>query len=231
MSDTTANCSSVLRDKVEELKRTPGGVEGQAIRWKPANWQAALPGHVEQIERIAASCSAGARPGELLIRRRDAFDRADGEVVALFLASMVWGHGLNGYGPTRVAKIVEQAGERLVVSLEAQRAAARSGPAAAWTSFMSTDRVYGLGPAFATKFAYFSSFDQAASSPKPLIADLNTSWAIWKLAGIPRSVARKDKYLRYVELLHRWADATPGWRADEIEWALFVLWRSGALKS
>ena len=56
-----------------------------------------------------------------------------------------------------------------------------------------------------------------------LIADLNTSWAMYALVGLRRSVKWRDSYLAYVEIAHRWA-AENSWSADEIEWAAFRCW-------
>jgi hypothetical protein len=45
---------------------------------------------------------------------------------------------------------------------------------------------------------------------------------MWDLVALPRSVELRRSYLEYVEDAHRWA-SIHGWRADEVEWALFEL--------
>ena len=80
-----------------------------------------------------------------------------------------------------------------------------------------------LGPAFATKFAYFGARHQKTESQIPLIADINTSWGSWELAKIPRSVEQLDGYLRYVKLAHDWGESHGKFGADEVERALFEI--------
>jgi len=80
-----------------------------------------------------------------------------------------------------------------------------------------------FGPAFATKFAYFGARHQKATSPIPLIADINTSWGSWELAKIPRSVEQLEGYLRYVKLAHDWGASYGEFGADEVERALFEI--------
>jgi hypothetical protein len=43
---------------------------------------------------------------------------------------------------------------------------------------------------------------------------------MWHLTRIPRTAYTRAGYIRYVDLAHRWA-AGNGWRADEVERALF----------
>ena len=84
-----------------------------------------------------------------------------------------------------------------------------------------------LGPAFATKFAYFAARKQQSNRTIPLIADINTSWAMWWLAGIPRSVELRENYLAYVDLAHKWgAEIDDDYGVDEIERAVFILGQS-----
>ena len=80
-----------------------------------------------------------------------------------------------------------------------------------------------FGPAFATKFAYFGARHQNAKSPIPLIADINTSWGVWELAKIARSVEKPTGYLQYVELAHEWGVSHGEFGADEVERALFEI--------
>ena len=112
----------------------------------------------------------------------------------------------------------------LIERLNRQYEAAAEGPAASWRCHTKKDKVRFLGPAFATKFAYFAARHQNAVGVVPLIADLNTSRAMWWLAGIPRSVEQHDSYMEYVNLAHAWGDDLVGDNgADEIERAIFKL--------
>lgn len=135
---------------------------------------------------------------------------------------MAWGYGDRAYGPARVAWILKANGPNTVrANLDALVEASRRGAAEAWDALRSTHRTEWLGPAFATKVAYFAAFSaDDSAAPRPLIADANTSWAMWDLCRIPRSVERRAGYLDYVDAAHRWADEN-GWRPDEVERALF----------
>jgi hypothetical protein len=99
-----------------------------------------------------------------------------------------------------------------------------------------------LGLSFATKFAYVSALEQRQKEDFPLIADLNTSWAIWWITRrSARSLQLHDSYIAYVAQCRNWAEAFnreaneagPNGRAvigaDDVEPALFDLgkqWRS-----
>lgn len=135
---------------------------------------------------------------------------------------MAWGFGNHGYGPRRTNDILASAEPAEVrASLEGLISASRRNPADAWDAIKVQHRIKGLGAAFGTKVAYFAAFsDEDASQLRPLIADLNTSWAMWDLCRLPRSVERRSSYLQYVDLAHAWADALDC-RPDDIELALF----------
>lgn len=80
-----------------------------------------------------------------------------------------------------------------------------------------------LVPLRGWKVAYFAAFSDPhhdPEAPRPLVADANTAWALWDLCRLARSAERRDSYLEYVRLAHRWAH-DKGWRADEVERALF----------
>ncbi|CAN5839779.1 hypothetical protein BH23ACT8_BH23ACT8_03170 [soil metagenome] len=142
----------------------------------------------------------------------------------LFVAAMAWGYGDRPYGPARVARILAASGPETVrTNLTGLTGASRQRPAEAWNALRTTHRTKWLGPAFATKVAYFAAFSSAdPPAVRPLIADANTSWAMWHLCGIPRSAERRSGYLDYVATAHRWADEN-GWRPDEVERAVFEI--------
>lgn len=193
----------------------------QPIRWTPGKWTGVPLGVLGQyVEHAVGVSEPSSTPGDLLIRRRHVVCLA--EPAAQFLASMIWGMGRNAYGPARVAAIAETAGGQLEDSLEGIGQAARRGAADAWDAFVATHRVVGLGPAFASKFAYFASVASDPTVSGPLIVDLNTSWAMWDLVGLKRSVERRDGYLKYVALAQRWA-AEVGCRPDDVELAVFEI--------
>jgi hypothetical protein len=213
-----------VADTIVDLHERGEWVLEQGIRWIPSNWKVEnlAPFH-ELIDEIAKSNDQEptATRGSRLIRRRHVIGfRRD--AVALFMASMIWGYGTIGYGPERVGRIVQASGLELAARLDGIVSAAKEGPWQAWDALTRTSKLRGLGPAFATKLAYFSAVDEPAQPTRPLIADANTSWAMWDLVKLPRSVERRASYLSYVELAHSWA-AERGWRADDVERALFEI--------
>jgi hypothetical protein len=136
---------------------------------------------------------------------------------------MAWGYGSVGWGWWRTARIINCNGEEAVgCAVEALQCAGGEGPACAWGAWSrGAAKLHGLGTAFASKVAYFSSYDRTTGRG-PLIVDLNTSWALWALAGISGSLARGRRYGEYVG----WAEgqaAGLGCRSDDIERALFAI--------
>lgn len=206
------------------IRNTADGrsVLDQTVRWKPAGWSAPL---LRRPAAVAAEHSSPGEGAELLLDRRQVLEitsSVDDPVVS-FVTAMIWGHGVRGYGARRVEDILSSAGTSLHVRLDGIVAAARQDAAAAWDAFATSHKLAGLGPAFGSKFAYFVAF--AEGPPKtampPLIVDINTSWAMWDLVRLARSVERRDGYLEYVRLAVDWAASDR--RPDEIEWALFEI--------
>lgn len=91
--------------------------------------------------------------------------------------------------------------------------------AQAWTR--GSGKVPGLGPAFASKVAYFAIYERK-SGAGPLIADLNTAWSVWALGGIWDSRYFPEKNSDYVQWCGRWTRAL-GCRPDDIERTLLNL--------
>lgn len=219
-----ADVPAEIAEGVELIRSRPEGVLGQAITWNPDAWRTAkLELFHQEIEAVAMRCAVQESTGRRSITRGDVIRIAgDGDAVRTFLASMIWGFGPTGYGASRTGDIVRDNPD-LVAKLEGQIAAAPNGPEAAWDAIERDHKIRGLGPAFGTKLAYFAALAADPPRPVPLIADLNTSWAMYALVGLRRSVKWRDSYLAYVEIAHRWA-AENSWSADEIEWAAFRCW-------
>jgi hypothetical protein len=158
----------------------------------------------------------------------------------LLVASFVWGWGSAGYGPRRLCDIRAAAGDRLEPSLQRvlaeifrdpgspdpvagyahlyggydykQRAAAGEEP---WS------RLHGYGPAFFTKFLYFST-------PGALILDNRMANAVYSLSRLPCLVTAEGRSLawtpyRYAAYLHwmRQTACTVGVEPDMLELTLF----------
>jgi hypothetical protein len=211
---------SVVIEKVRELQKS-GDVMSHRVRWNPLSWKTSdLAMFEPQISKFTVGCRQ--ENAEYVISRQDVLTLSE-SVEDVFIGAMIFGYGLIGYGPSRIERVIKK-NPGLLEKLKGQYDSAANGPAESWESHTQNDRVKYLGPAFATKFAYFSARKQQCNRIIPLIADINTSWAMWWLAELPRSVERGDSYVKYVELAHAWAAEVGGnCRADEIERAIFSI--------
>jgi len=218
------------------LQRTIDGLDPVAtddhgVSWHSHAWIDARDGvwtddTRERLRRLAAHLPRTSHgDGWRLITRRDVFAMAGDDDLDLFLAAMAWGFGTVGYGWRRTARIIDAAGEgevrRAVACL--RDVSTEQGAAEAWTawSWGGPAKLRGLGTAFASKVAYFASFDRSQGRG-PLIADINTAWALWALNGTWDSRTSADRYAGYGD----WAveqSKTFGCRPDDIERALFRL--------
>ena len=215
----------VLEAAIDQFR--PANTEDQPVTWYGRRWLAKPEWHSTTRNRIEALCDKldpSKRNDALIITRRDVFDRCD-DATDLFLAAMAWGFGATGYGCWRTAEMINPGGEsreqRILEAVGAYRTAWSSGGAAAvaqaWT--LGNGKVAGLGPAFASKVAYFAVYERN-SGAGPLIADINTTWSVWALGGIWDSRYSPGNYSDYVQWCERWAHAL-GRRSDDIERALF----------
>ena len=131
---------------------------------------------------------------------------ADGPVVG-FLAAMIWGFGPTGYGPNRTSKMIIKVGtpDELTKRLEHMAAASKRSPVKARHAIVGDAHIPGLGPAFGTKFTYFSGL-HAGTPDLPLISDFFTSRALWHLTDIEKSVRTESGYEKYIDVANEWAD-------------------------
>ena len=215
---------AVVLEKVEELRKTSGKVMSHQVNWNPMSWERqGLEMFKPQISRFAAECRQV--ENQHVISRQDVLMLSE-SVEDVFIGAMIFGYGPIGYGASRIERVI-RANVGLIEKLNGQYKSAADGPSESWKSHRQSDRVINLGPAFATKFAYFAARKQQSNRTIPLIADINTSWAMWWLAGIPRSVELRDSYLAYVDLAHKWgAEIDDDYGVDEIERAVFILGQS-----
>jgi len=158
----------------------------------------------------------------------------------LLAASFVWGTGTTGYGPSRYREIVAAAGAQLEPSLQRALTEINKGTDAA-DSIAGYAQLYGgsdydhrapagqpprsrlhnFGPAFFTKFLYFST-------PGALILDNRVANAVYKLSGLPHLVTQDGRSLawtpyRYAVYLHwmRQTADTAGTSPEMLEATLF----------
>ena len=219
MVDPDSGQKKVL-EKIEELKSNCLVLD-QSVWWYPERWK--VPGLKRfhgAVEKLSKCCLRDGDKYRISRRKVIEFSNYADDV---FIGAMIFGYGDRGYGPSRVKKILENNAQIFDLNLQTQYEASKNGPEASWVSHTKTAKLKFFGPAFATKFAYFSARHQKAKSLIPLIADINTSWGVWELAKIPRSVEKPDGYLRYVKLAHEWGNSHGEFGADEVERALFEI--------
>jgi hypothetical protein len=158
----------------------------------------------------------------------------------LLVASFIWGWGAAGYGPRRLHDICAGAGNQLEPSLQRALDAVNADPASpaliagyaclyggndyqdrATPGHQPWSRLRGFGPAFFTKFLYFST-------PSALILDNRLANAVHKLSELPHLVTENRQSqawtpYRYAVYLH-WMTHTArvvGVAPDLLELTLF----------
>lgn len=180
----------------------PDGVRSHAVRFPVAAWDEppGLPDGVPRTGRISRGdvLDIGQR---VRSRTRPATD--------LLVASLVWGWGAAGYGPRRLRDIRAAAGDRLEPSLQSALDAAGKDPASpdpiagyaclyggydyqdrAAPGQPPWSRLHGFGPAFFTKFLYFST-------PGALILDNRLANAVHRLSQLPHLVTEDGTSLTW----------------------------------
>jgi hypothetical protein len=212
---------SVVLEKVEDLRKASGDVMSHQVNWNPLSWKRqGLEMFKPQISKFASEC----RQVKIqhVISRQDVLTLSE-SFEDVFIGAMIFGYGPVGYGPFRIGRVINENPD-LLEKLKGQYFAAGNSPRESWESHTQSNRIKYLGPAFATKFAYFAARRQRSKGTVPLIADINTSSAMSSLAGIPRSVEKSERYLEYVDLAHTWgADIGGGYGVDEVERAVFKI--------
>ncbi len=211
-----------------------GGVRAHCVPFSLTAW------------REFAECLPEAVRAQEQICRGDVFDLASQvlrevrRAVDLLTASFVWGMGKTGYGPHRYREIcaaasgdLEQVLRRVLNEISDGQGCA--GPVARYAQFYGGDnyehraapgderwsRLPGFGPAFFTKFLYFST-------PGALILDARIARSVENISGLPHLVNSDGTVpawtpYRYCVYLH-WMNQTAqtvGIASDLLEVTLF----------
>jgi hypothetical protein len=190
----------------------PEGVRGHTVTFPVTAWDepSGLPDGVPRTGRISR--------GDVLDIGQQVRARAR-PATDLLTASFIWGWGAAGYGPRRLHDIRAAAGDRLESSLQraldaANMDPASPGPVAGYACLYGGydyqdraapgqepwSRLHGFGPAFFTKFLYFST-------PGALILDNRLANAVHRLSHLPNLVTGDGRSLtwtpyRYSVYLH-----------------------------
>lgn len=130
-----------------------------------------------------------------------------------FMATMIWGYGTIGYGPWRMARMLESA-DAADAMLRTTAGLVVSGKLAdAYSAFA----LPWCNRAFFTKFFYVIGLG-ANSSPLPLILDARV---LRSLSALGQEVSETaEGYVRWVSLMNAWAEALDC-RPDAVEMFLF----------
>jgi hypothetical protein len=220
--DKLKQLRSLIDEKLESLGSA--GVRGHRVAYDVEAWSGLVP------TRLSRDCEGSISRGEV-------FDlAAEGDLLVTLAASFLWGSGNRGYGPHRYKEIVKGASDRLAEMLSAAFEAStqdvvhgyemlfggrdqkgRTKPLTApWA------RIADFGPAFFTKFLYFTN-------PEGLILDNVLANAVAKLSHMPHLVNAKQRSpawspYRYAVYLHWMRRTSDELRctADELELTLFA---------
>jgi len=94
----------------------------------------------------------------------------------------------------------------------------------AYAALRVDSRIKNLGPAFASKFLYFSGFERSPGGQQPLILDRYVAEAVNRFCGTSWGVAgwSTKLYDDYLELAHAWASEW-GCKPDVVELSLFIV--------
>lgn len=224
---------TVSDDRAEAILRSVidnfGPTDDHWVRWSGTTWTAADTWGDRTHAALGALVESLGDDGHaerwMPIARRDVFARAEHGHLDLFVAAMAWGFGVRGYGWRRTSDIIAAAGENRVADAveRLKTAAIQGGPSGVWQAWSrgGDAKLRGLDTAFASKVAYFASYDREQGSG-PLIADLNTTWALWALGDIWDSRTSAQQYEKYVHWAQHRAEKL-GCRSDDVERALFVI--------
>lgn len=202
-----------------------------AFRWTPRAWERAFtvassPSHpgvdvAATIETIARACESAhgdpVRIDRRVITALHAPEILDADpaqnVVAAFVAAMIWGYGAAGYGPFRTLRVLS-ADEHVVEHLLSIAKTAQDPEQGGLSAFRQIDEARSadsaylkyLGPAFGTKFLYFLTAAARSVEPTPVMDAVVRRW-FTREAKTPLVTSRwhTPSYSTYLESLDAWA--------------------------
>lgn len=196
--------------------RSAGQPAQPGIVWLRDPWLVAFPKHASLLRSLPIPLDRDAVRsicGEAIVDEESA-ERA-------LLAVMVWGHGGNGNAQYRTQRVFGSSlpADRL---WKVAQTLAQSGPLAAYRRFSDGGdcRLYGLGPAFGTKYLYFCQPEGQAQ--RALIHDSTVSHWLTLYAGLRLDPTgwSESTYGEYLGRMHRWAVELEC-RPDDAEMLIF----------
>lgn len=197
--------------------RAAGSPPQPGVPWRRPSWIRTFPRHKSTFEQLPDLLDRKAARGVALDA---AVDVRSAE--AAFLVSRAWGEGMNGYGATRALDIFDLNPEVSGALLSVARVLRDTGAEAAYEALSNTaeSRLKKLGPAFGTKFLYFSQ--PVGQLPRALIHDAQI--AKWFRTRAGTSLASEEwsppTYREYLRTMHNWA-AGLRCEPDDLEMCIF----------
>ncbi|WP_327191117.1 hypothetical protein [Streptomyces xinghaiensis] len=200
----------------ERGQRYANGCDPHTIAYVPSTWMAVTPWPTTFADRTAVD-SASVSRAEVVAAVRAA-EQSESWAEA-FVATQVWGYGVTGYGPYRTRQVLAQPSAEAVLT-EAVSLLVDEGAVAAYEVLNTLD---GLGPAFLTKFLYFTGLALSeVKGPRPLILDS-------ALAGVLRrhatKVGRAVGY-EWSEAIAKWIWGDSGWSPHRYD--VYLQWMYAA---
>ncbi|MET3142490.1 UNVERIFIED_ORG: hypothetical protein ABIB13_002207 [Arthrobacter sp. UYEF2] len=194
----------------------------RSFPWKSSGWTRWLPEHASSLKLLPNPIGRSAVT-ELFA---DVSDEAS--AVRAFLAASVWGFGDAGYGPYRTRAILDNNLNFAADLLFLNKMAKTQGGLAAFEHAALERRwnrgyFKGYGPAFATKFIYFTTAATPQIETSPVMDKVVASWCRKHVRGLQlrldwHSAASYREYLAHVT---EWANELDI-RIDDVEQLIFT---------
>lgn len=242
---------------------TEDALTQKPFSWRPDSWFRRFPASEDRehamrhqvLKELASTPESVSEQQRRLIGRTTVTDMAAPErlrgeggsydperVLSVFLASMIWGYGMVGYGPYRTQRMLNHGSDDAEYSALAQLvevaqiaqqtqdgglrafehiAEARSGG----RSYLKY-----LGPAFGTKFIYFLTKASPEVATAPVLDSVVAGWIQRNAPEVERlriSSWCTNSYKHYAETLQKWAEDLPRTTAgrqlevDDVELLIF----------
>lgn len=218
-----------IRDIVDALEQkfaddapTDATVRNQGFDYLPRHWTSRWPDALP-VPDVLLDGERKHISREDIFTLASASGTSDGEILNLYVAMGAWGTGTKAQRVARAMRPLHEQGA--MAALGRSLEAARSGqPVEAYRRLNTTgeDRIKHLGPAFFTKWLYFSAYDSSGhrDGPRPLILDSRVANALgWERQGWTSS-----DYGRYLDIA---SEIHSAWCPEEpshvVEYALFKL--------
>lgn len=215
------NAIDFLDQKWPEGAPTDRHVVQQGFNWSIGQWRKRWPDDLELPEQIRDATSTRGYVNRQDVLSRGQIMETEADAVSLFLLMGAWGTGTSARAISRLAQVLHQDGFPKKL-MNARNAALQSGAVEAYRRLRkgAEDYIQQLGPAFFTKWLYFSCYENwnLQLGPAPLILDKNVAlslgWSEWGWSS-----SDYGDYLNLTTALRdSWAPLEP---THVVEYALF----------